>query len=328
MQEHVEEFLSHMMDKRGLTENTTAAYRTDLDQLGSFLHERGVISWGAVTHDDVLAFLLFLRERRYANATVARRTAAAKAFFAYLTSAHIIPEDPTRDIDSPRVDRCPPRSVSPHQVDELLELPLRASSPEGLRDKAMLELLYATGLRVSELVALDTANINMETPEVCCKGKGSRQRTLPLSDTAHTAMEEYLDIARPQLARGSGPKSNALFLNHRGKRLTRQGFWLILKNYAAELGLDDLTPHTLRHSFAAHKLSNGADLREIQELLGHASLSTTQIYAHLALGGKAPLSDETAPSDESQPVSHARTVNGDTQPVIAETAEPVEAKES
>jgi integrase/recombinase XerD len=189
--------------------------------------------------------------------------------------------DPTEQIDSPKVDRYLPKSLSPGQVDELLELPLRDPTPERLRDKAMLELLYATGMRVSELVALNLRDLNMESESVRCVGKGGRERILPISGSATTALEEYLDIARTQLARGSSQKTEALFLNHRGKRLTRQGFWLILKGYAESMGLGDLTPHTLRHSFAAHMLSGGADIRSVQALLGHASLSTTQIYTQL-----------------------------------------------
>ncbi len=285
MQNQVENFLGHMTGERGLTVNTIAAYRTDLEQLGSFLHERGITGWDVVTSDDILAFMLFLRERRYANSTVARRTAAVKAFYKYLTTAQMVASDPTIEIDSPKVDRCPPHAISPHQVDELLELPLRASTPEGFRDKAMLELLYATGMRVSELVSLNLTDIDMDTTTVRCIGKARRERILPLSNTAVTAVEEYLDIGRPQLHRSNTQPVEALFLNHRGRRLTRQGFWLILKSYAQELGLHDLTPHTLRHSFAAHMLNNGAELQEVQELLGHASLSTTQIYTHLSSNG-------------------------------------------
>lgn len=282
MQEHVEQFLIHLMGERKLTDNTTAAYRTDLEQFITFLYDRGVASCGMVTHDDILAFMLFLRERRYANATVARRVAAVKCFFAYLTKAGDIAADPTDQIDSPKVDRIVPHAISPHQVDELLELPLRASTPEGLRDKAMLELLYATGMRVSELVSLNVTDIALETKELRCTGKRGQVRTLPLSETAITSLEEYLDNARSHLARGSSEPVDSLFLNHRGKRLTRQGFWLILKGYASELQLEELTPHTLRHSFAAHMLSNGADLRQVKELLGHASLATTQIYTFLS----------------------------------------------
>lgn len=319
MQEHVELFLAHMQRERGLTANTAAAYRTDLEQLGSFLQQRQWAGWEAVTHEDILAFLLFLRERRYANSTIARRTAAVKAFFAFLVADGACPADPTKGIDSPRVDRCPPKAISPDQIDDLLELPLRASTPEGLRDKAMLELLYATGMRVSELVALEMDDVDMEARQVRCQGKRDRQRSLPLSDTAATALEEYDDIGRPQLARGNSEPTTALFLNHRGKRLTRQGFWLILKSYAHELDLGDLTPHTLRHSFAAHMLSNGMELRKVQELLGHASLSTTQIYTHLSAGGK------TLPNgshSEHRPLVDPATTLTDNEAAVADEPEP------
>jgi integrase/recombinase XerD len=284
MDDQVELFLQNLAEQRGLSANTTAAYRTDLEQFGSFISGREVAEWKAVSHDDILAFLLFLRERRYANSTVARRTAAVKSFYAFLTAEGLVPSDPTEQIDSPKVDRYLPKSLTPTQVDELLELPQREPTPERLRDKAMLELLYATGMRVSELVALNLRDLNMESESVRCVGKGGRERILPISGSATTALEEYLDIARTQLARGAAQKTDALFLNHRGKRLTRQGFWLILKGYAELLGLDDLTPHTLRHSFAAHMLSGGADIRSVQALLGHASLSTTQIYTQLGSG--------------------------------------------
>jgi integrase/recombinase XerD len=281
MDEKVELFLQHLAEKRGLSVTTTAAYRTDLEQFCVFLHERDLLDWQSVTHEDMLAFLLFLRERRYANSTVARRTAAVKSFYGFLTTEGIVGSDPTEQIDSPKVDRYLPKALTPLQVDELLELPLREPTPERLRDKAMLELLYATGVRVSELVALNLRDLNMEADCVRCVGKGGRERILPISGSAVTSLEEYLDISRPQLARGNAQKTEALFLNHRGKRLTRQGFWLILKGYAEELGIDDLTPHTLRHSFAAHMINSGADIRSVQALLGHASLSTTQIYTQL-----------------------------------------------
>jgi len=281
MDEQVELFLQHLAEERGLSANTTAAYRTDLEQFGTFVRARDVADWNAVSHDDLLAFMLFLRERRYANSTVARRTAAVKSFYAYLTSEGLVSADPTEQIDSPKVDRYLPRSLTPTQVDELLELPLRDPTPERLRDKGMLELLYATGVRVSELFALNLKDLNMESESIRCVGKNSRERILPISSSASTALEEYLDIARTQLARGAAQKTEALFLNHRGKRLTRQGFWLILKGYAEDMGLGDLTPHMLRHSFASHMLSGGADIRSVQALLGHASLSTTQIYTQL-----------------------------------------------
>jgi integrase/recombinase XerD len=310
MQAHVEQFLAHMASERGMSANTTAAYRTDLDQLCAFLRDQTVSDWSEVAHDHVLGFMIFLRERRYANSTVARRTAAVKSFFSYLLGQQLIASDPTEQIDSPKVDRFPPKAISPHQVDELLELPLRSSTPEGLRDKAMLELLYATGLRVSELVALNRDDIALEQGTLRCTGKAGRERVLPLADTAVTSLEEYLDTARGQLARNSDQPTEALFLNHRGKRLTRQGFWLILKGYAEQVGLHELTPHTLRHSFAAHMLGNGAELREVQERLGHASLSTTQIYTHLP--DSQPARRPAAGSqDEAQPLRrNGRHANG------------------
>lgn len=281
MNEQVEAFLRHLADERNLSANTVAAYRTDLEQLREFLRGRGQFAWRDVTHDDVLAFMIDLRERRYASSTVARRVAAVKSFFAFLKKSGAVPHDPTERIDSPRVDRDLPRALTPRQVDELLELPLRSPTPERIRDKAMLELLYATGVRVSELVALNVSDVDLARGEVQCIGKNQRMRVLPINGSAVTALEEYLDIGRSQLARGSGSSSEALFLNHRGKRLTRQGFWLILKQYAEELGLSDLTPHMLRHSFAVHMLNAGVDLRAVQELLGHTSISTTQIYTHI-----------------------------------------------
>jgi integrase/recombinase XerD len=277
MRDQLDQFLAHLASERKLSANTTSAYRTDLEQFSSFIAERGHGSWQSLNRDDVIAFLIFLKERRYATSTLARRTAAVKSFCDFLVRSHVIIVDPTADLDSPRVDRTPPLAISVVQVDELLELPLRSSGPEALRDKAMLELLYSTGMRVSELVALNLDDVNLEAECVRCSGR-NKERQLPVSPSTVTALEEYLDIARPQLARGSRHVDSALFLNHRGKRLTRQGFWLILKRYAKELDIHDLTPHTLRHSFATHMLANGADLRSVQQLLGHASISTTQIY--------------------------------------------------
>ncbi|MEM8534409.1 MAG: site-specific tyrosine recombinase XerD [Chloroflexota bacterium] len=281
METQVTQFLEHLAEQRGLSANTASAYRTDLEQFIQFLKGRGVTNWDVVSHDDIMAFLLFLRERRYANSTVARRTAAVKSFCAFLKKSGIIASDPTEKIDSPKVDRYVPKALTATQVDELLELPLRNPTPERLRDKAMIELLYATGMRVSELVALSLTDLDMAEENIRCVGKGGRERLLPLSGSSITSLEEYLDIARSQLSRTNSQKADALFLNHRGKRLTRQGFWLILKGYAEELGIYELTPHMLRHSFAAHMIDSGADVRSVQAILGHASISTTQVYTQL-----------------------------------------------
>jgi integrase/recombinase XerD len=295
MNEQVEAFLRHLADERNLSANTIAAYRTDLEQFCEFLHSRRQFAWRDVTHDDVLAFMIDLRERRYARSTVARRVAAVKSFFTFLKKSAVVHHDPTERIDSPKVDRDLPRALTPRQVDELLELPLRSPTPERIRDKAMLELLYATGVRVSELVALNVDDVDLEENKIRCVGKNGRVRVLQINNATATALEEYFDISRSQLARSSGSSTEALFLNHRGKRLTRQGFWLILKQYAEELGLSDLTPHMLRHSFAVHLLNAGADLRAVQELLGHTSISTTQIYTHINHAAPARQRERAAP---------------------------------
>ncbi|PDV97206.1 tyrosine recombinase [Candidatus Chloroploca asiatica] len=305
MQALIDQFLVYLATERGKAPNTISAYRIDLDQLVAYVQEQDVRAWTDVTPDHVMGFSIFLRERRYANSTVARRTAAVKAFFAYLVSQHLIEVDPSTAIDSPKVDRYTPKSLTLFQVDELLELPLRSSSSEGLRDKAMLELLYATGMRVGELVALELDDLSLEARTIRCAGRGGRERVLPLNDTAFVAIEEYLDNARSQLTRSDGVRATALFVNHRGKRLTRQGFWLILKGYAEELGLYDLTPHTLRHSFASHMLANGADLREVQERLGHASLATTQIYA-IMQSEQASLSPTFAQLNAAYPAAEVK----------------------
>jgi integrase/recombinase XerD len=287
MNEHVNEFIAYLMQERELTANTVSAYRTDLDQFLKFVSGRGISEVAVVSRDDILAFMLYLRERQYSNATVARRTAAVKSFYGYLTSVGAVKTDPTHSVESPRVEREVPKSLTPVQVDELMELPLRHRTPERMRDRAMLELLYATGMRVSELVGLNIGDVNLDDKNVHCVGKAKKVRIIPMSESAVTAVEEYLDIARSQLVTDQALAADTLFVNHRGGRLTRQGFWLILKQYADELGISDLTPHMLRHSFAAHMISSGVDLRRVQLLLGHASLSTTQIYAQMIKGQTA-----------------------------------------
>ncbi len=226
--------------------------------------------------------MLDLQRKKYAEATVARKVAAVKSFFGFLTAEGIITADPTEALSSPRVGKPLPKPISPEQVDELLEQPLRRNTPEAKRDKAMLELLYATGMRVSELVALDADSVTMraDASYVRCTGKGGKERTIPIHEHAAEAVQAYMDEARPLLIRRGDER--ALFVNRRGERLTRQGFWLILKSYAKSANLNThVTPHTLRHSFATHMLKGGAPLRNVQELLGHANISTTQVYTQV-----------------------------------------------
>ena len=286
MNEHVEKFIAYLVSERNLTPNTTSAYRTDLNQFLSFMATRKVSDMSRAENADIMAFVLFLREKQYSNATVARRTAAVKSFYAFLVTIRAVTVDPTNTIESPKVEREAPKSLSPNQVDELMELPQRVRSPERTRDRAMFEVLYCSGMRVSELVGLNIGDIDLSKKIIRCVGKGKKLRILPISESALTALEEYLDNAYSQLVMEKQSPERTLFVNHRGGRLTRQGFWLILKQYADELGVADLTPHMLRHSFAAHMITSGVDLRRVQALLGHASLSTTQIYSQMIKGAQ------------------------------------------
>jgi integrase/recombinase XerD len=286
MNEHVEKFIAYLVSERNLTPNTTSAYRTDLNQFLSFMATRKVSDMSRAENADIMAFMLYLREKQYSNATVARRTAAVKSFYAFLVSIRAVTVDPTNTIESPKVEREAPKSLSPNQVDELMELPQRVRSPERTRDRAMFEVLYCSGMRVSELVGLNIGDIDLSKKIIRCVGKGKKLRILPISESALTALEEYLDNAYSQLVMEKQSPERTLFVNHRGGRLTRQGFWLILKQYADELGVADLTPHMLRHSFAAHMITSGVDLRRVQALLGHASLSTTQIYSQMIKGAQ------------------------------------------
>ncbi len=284
MKEDIERFLTYLSVEKGFSGNTIAAYQNDLSQLASFAGEdaaqRGLTpAWANLNRQLVLSYLLNLKERNYAATTIARKVAAAKSFFNFMMAEGNLKNNPIENVGSPNVGRLLPKPISVSQVRRLLEQPDKLSTREAKRDKAMLHLLYASGMRVSELVSLNSNDI-MDDGYVRCFGKGNKERLIPIHQRATSAIEEYEKEVRPHLARNSEQK--ALFLNRRGDRLTRQGFWQILKGYAksAELG-EEITPHTLRHSFATHMLSGGADLRSVQELLGHANISTTQVYTHL-----------------------------------------------
>jgi integrase/recombinase XerD len=284
MDDSVGQFLQFLAVEKGASHNTIAAYRNDIQQFAAFTAgRRNGKGWAAIDRTAVLDYVLDLQRKRYAEATVARKVAAVKSFFAFLTAEGIIPQDPTESLASPRVGKSLPKAISPQQVDELLEQPLRRNTPEAKRDKAMLELMYATGMRVTELVSLDLDSVVLRgaQPYVRCVGKGAKERSIPIHEHAAEAVRQYLTEARPLLVRNRSER--ALFVNRRGERLTRQGFWLILKSYARAANLPEpITPHTLRHSFATHMLKGGAPLRSVQELLGHANISTTQIYTQLA----------------------------------------------
>ncbi len=284
MKEEIKRFLTYLSVEKGFSENTLSAYQNDLSQLVTFIEEEAaksgkMPSWTDFTRQMMLAYQLNLKERNYAATTLARKIAAAKSFFKFMVSEGKITENPTRNVASPNVGRILPKPITLKQVRLLLDQPAKSTTPEGKRDRAMLELLYASGMRVSELISLNVDDIDIEGGFVRCFGKGSKERMIPIYRQAALIVDEYIREARPQIVRR---EEKALFLNRRGERLTRQGFWQILKGYAKAAGLDDaITPHTLRHSFATHMLNGGADLRSVQELLGHANISTTQVYTHL-----------------------------------------------
>ena len=285
MKEDIERFLTYLSVEKGFSENTLAAYQNDLSQLASFIEEEAAKqgltpSWANFNRQGMLSYQLNLKERNYAATTLARKVAAAKSFFKFMVAEGHLKDNPTENVASPNVGRLLPKPISISQVRRLLEQPAKLSTPEAKRDRAMLELLYASGMRVSELMSLNLGDIDIEGGFVRCFGKGHKERLIPIYRQAAVAVEEYIKEARPHIVRRREEK--ALFLNRRGDRLTRQGFWQILKGYAKSAGLDEeITPHTLRHSFATHMLSGGADLRSVQELLGHANISTTQVYTHL-----------------------------------------------
>ena len=285
MKEDIDSFLSYLTVEKGFSENTVVAYRNDLYQLASFVEEEAAKrslapSWADFNRQGMLSYLLNLNERGYVATTKARKVAAAKSCFKFMMAEGNIKDDPMQNIGSPKMGKSLPKPISVSQAMLLLEQPAKLSTPEAKRDRAMLELLYASGMRVSELVSLDLGDINIDSGDVRCFGKGHKERIIPIAPRAVLTIKEYLQEGRPHLARAD--TEQALFLNARGDRLTRQGLWQIIKGYAKSTGLGaEITPHTLRHSFATHMLNGGADLRSVQELLGHANISTTQVYTHL-----------------------------------------------
>ncbi len=284
MDERIGQFLNFLSVEKNASSNTIAAYRNDLSQFRAFLQSAGLGDGLAnLNQEQIVRYVEHLRNgQNYKDATVARKVAAVKSFYGFLAAEGMIDSDPTEQLKSPQVGKTLPRALSVAEVDELLEQPARRNTPEARRDKAMLELLYATGLRVTELISLDVNDIALESDPVTvrCVGKGERERILPLHQRPVDEVRQYIFHVRPKLVRNR--RETALFVNRRGERLTRQGFWLILKNYARDAKLDKtITPHTLRHTYATHMLSGGMPLRNVQDALGHASISTTQIYTHL-----------------------------------------------
>ena len=291
MRETVKAFLDYLTSERGLSGNTISAYGNDLYQLVDVLEERGHLpqgnnKWESVDQPQLTQYALELQERGYSPTTRARKIASARSLFNFLLDEGIVSHDPTEYLTSPRIGRALPKSLSEEETVLLLQEAAKGNTFETQRDVAMIELMYATGMRVSEVVSLDVSDLSLSERQVRCLGKGFKERLINLHEQAIEALEAYLKEARPQLIsqrKKDAERENALFLNQRGERLTRQGFWLILKGCGRKANIKTpVTPHTLRHSFATHMLRGGASLRYVQEILGHASISTTQVYTHLA----------------------------------------------
>ena len=273
------EFLAALQTERGASPHTLAAYRRDLAGFTAFLARRGR-SVGAVRVGDLSEYLAELRRRGLGARSAARHLSAVRGLYRFLLAAGEIRRDPTEHLESPRPPRRLPRTLSIEDVAALVESP-DLSAPEGLRDRAMLELLYASGLRASECLALRLEDLNIAAGYVTATGKGNRQRLVPVGAQALTWVERYAATSRPALVKRGDP--GALFVNRYGRPLSRQALWMVIKRAGRRAGVrSTVSPHTLRHSFASHLLERGADLRSVQAMLGHADIATTQIYTHLS----------------------------------------------
>ncbi|EKN69675.1 site-specific tyrosine recombinase XerD [Neobacillus bataviensis LMG 21833] len=281
MEEQVKAFMNYMIVEKGLAKNTIVSYERDLNSYLRYLKDvESIQSLNEIQRVHIIHFLSFLKDHGKSAKTLARHVASVRAFHQFLLRDKATDQDPSVLIESPKLERALPKVLSLREVEILLDTP-DSHDHFGIRDKAMLELLYATGIRVSELIGLDIENIHLTMGFVRCMGKGNKERIIPIGRTAAEAIKHYLENGRPHFVTMKH-HDDALFLNHQGHRLTRQGFWKILKKLAKEAGIEkELTPHTLRHSFATHLLENGADLRAVQEMLGHADISTTQIYTNV-----------------------------------------------
>lgn len=271
-------FLEYLRVEKGLATNSIVSYQRDLIEFVEFLGKAGR-KVEETRREDIRSFLASLYRRGLAARSVARHLVSVRSLFRFLAKERRIRKDPTTEIDAPRIGQSLPKYLAAEEVEALLEQP-DVSTPLGLRDKAMLELLYATGMRVSELIGLHWEDFESNLGVVRCRGKGGKERLIPVGKTALLAVETYVQRGRPALAKGRG--SRFLFLNRRGGGLSRVGFWMLIRRYGRSAGIaSTITPHVLRHSFATHLLERGADLRSIQLMLGHSDISTTQIYTHV-----------------------------------------------
>ncbi|MGG2200592.1 MULTISPECIES: site-specific tyrosine recombinase XerD [Paenibacillus] len=293
MREQLQSFIRFLCDERGLAPNTLDSYERDIMQYLDYLEESGVGSLAETGKTNLSGYMLRLKQKGRAAATQTRSIISIRAFYQFLVRERRIDHDPSLHLETPKLEKRVPKVLTVQEIGRLLDAP-QTGSPSGMRDKAMLEVLYATGIRVSELISLDVASVNPGLGFIRCVGT-SKERIVPLGRIASDYVQAYIDSMRPKLLKPSKVEE-ALFISHLGSRMTRQGFWKIMKRYAQEAGIEqEITPHTLRHSFATHLLENGADLRSVQEMLGHADISSTQIYAQVTRGKMKEVYDRTHP---------------------------------
>ncbi|MGI6487200.1 MAG: site-specific tyrosine recombinase XerD [Syntrophothermaceae bacterium] len=279
MNEYLQLFRGYLNFEKGLSPNTLEAYSRDLRKFFAYLHRRGIKQPTEIKRTDIVDYLGWMLDQGAAYSSMARSLSTLKAFFRFMIQDGYLEHNPTDNVESPRLRRRLPEVLSIKEVEILLDQP-NPVTVIGIRDRAMLELMYATGLRVSELLSLQLDDINLTAGYVRCLGKGKKERIVPVNQTSIFWVERYIGRSRRQLVKSHLERT--LFVNARGRKLSRQGFWKILNGYTRQAGINkSITPHTLRHSFATHLLENGADLRAVQEMLGHADISTTQIYTHL-----------------------------------------------
>jgi integrase/recombinase XerD len=278
--QRTDQYLAFLLIEKGLSQKTVGAYSTDLLRFGRFIEKKGIAAVGDIDAGQILAYLIHLRKRGLRARSRARHLISLRGFFKFLTNEKVIRKNPTLQVDLPKTGLHLPDVLTVSDVEALIDAPDR-QKPEGLRDAAMLELLYGAGLRVSELIGLEMTAINLEAGFVRVFGKGSKERVVPVGRVALSVIQDYLDHARPRLLKHRS--SPYLFVTRRGSAMTRQSFWNLIGRYGRLANLNKkITPHSLRHSFATHLLEGGADLRAVQMMLGHADIATTQIYTHVA----------------------------------------------
>lgn len=278
MEKEIGAFITYLHNVKNTSGNTEMSYRRDLEKVSHFMESRGIHETKDVKAQDLADYVKFLEDNKFAAATVSRNIASLKAFYHYMVQEGLVEEDISDKLKAPKIEKKAPEIMSPDEVIRLLEQP-SGDSPKEIRDKAMLELLYATGIRVTELITLNLSDVNMQMNFILCRDR-NKERIIPFGAAAKNALARYLDGTREEMLENK--KSEVLFANCSGQPMSRQGFWKLIKHYAKKADIQaDITPHTLRHSFAAHLVENGADLRSVQEMLGHSDISTTQIYANL-----------------------------------------------